>query len=86
MKQYIAVFRSKTDVFGFIDKMKNSGYYATAVSTPKEAHQGCGLSALFPSNGQYYAQKIISSGSFKSFYGIFLIESDFARVTTRRIY
>ncbi len=86
MKQYIAVFKSKTDVFGFIERMKSYGFYTTAVSTPKEAHQGCGLSALFPANGIYYARNLINGGAFKSFYGIFVIESDFTRRTTRRIY
>lgn len=86
MKQYVAVFKSKTDVFGFIEKMKSYGFYSTAVSTPKEAHQGCGLSASFPSNGIYYAKVLINGGTFKSFYGIFAIENDFARRTTKRIY
>lgn len=86
MKQYIAVFKSKTDVFGFIEKMKNYGFYASAVSTPKEARQGCGLSALFSPSGVYYAKSLINGGAFKSFYGIFALENDFARHTTKRIY
>lgn len=45
MKIYLAVFRSRTQALDFISALKSFGIAAKAVSTPKEANVGCGISA-----------------------------------------
>lgn len=43
----IAVFRSRAQALDFISFLKSAGVPAQAVSTPKEAGVGCGISAMF---------------------------------------
>ncbi|MFQ7034828.1 MAG: putative Se/S carrier-like protein [Candidatus Borkfalkia sp.] len=45
MKIILAVFRSRSQALDFISKLRANGLSATAVSTPKEANVGCGISA-----------------------------------------
>ena len=43
----LAVFRSRTQLFRFLDVLRSLGGNASVVSTPQEASVGCGLSARF---------------------------------------
>ena len=47
MKWAVATFRSKTEVFEFIDLMEQEGVFVSTVGTPKEARIVCGISAKF---------------------------------------
>lgn len=40
MKWAVATFRSKTEVFEFIDLMEQEGVFVSTVGTPKEARIG----------------------------------------------
>ena len=73
MKTVIAVFRSKTETYKFIEYMQAVGVDCFAVSTPKEAHVGCGISAKFNYDKLNVAYKIINSGGFSAFKGFYLI-------------
>lgn len=73
MKRYVVVFRSRTDVFTFVDDMKNKYFKVNIVQTPKQAKVGCGLSAEIPFNSLSTAKSLIKLKKYPSFYGIFLI-------------
>ena len=83
---YVAVFKSKTEVLSFVDKMRYYGADCTVVPIPKEAHQGCGISAKFLSRNAIIAKRLIDSGEFPSFYPVFEIIKLAGRTSTRRIY
>lgn len=73
MTNYIAVFRSKTDVFLFLDIMRSRGVYSTITATPKEAGIGCGLAARFPSHAISVARAAVQSGRLPSFYSFYSV-------------
>ncbi len=79
MKKYVAVFRSRTDVLSFIDDMRTNGQYASAISTPKEAKIGCGISAEITYAGIFTAKKLINKNRYNSFYAIILIDKNSVR-------
>lgn len=85
MKTCIAVFRSKTEVYEFVDAMRFSGAMASIINTPKEAHVGCGISAKISDGLIHYAKSIITRYRLTSFYGFFIVEKRGDRTTTVRI-
>ena len=85
MKTVIAVFRSKTETYKFIEYMLALGIEASAVSTPKEAHVGCGISARFFYDKLNVASKIIKSGGFSAFKGFYVIVKRGTRTSTVKI-
>lgn len=86
MIKCIAVFRSKTDLFTFINALKYSGAIVETVATPKEAHIGCGLSAKFDERYFSLALRILKHGGFDGFYGIYKVKRVDGRVSTFRAY
>ena len=70
----VVVFKSKTEVFAFVEQARYLGIGASVVSTPKEIKIGCGLSAKISDSQIYLAKKIIFSYGFGTFYGIFSIK------------
>ncbi len=85
MKRCVVVFKSRTQVMSFNDIMNREGYPSKLVSTPKEAHIGCGISAEISKSHVNIALKIIKKGEFSSFYGIFLIDRRGNRTSTTKI-
>ena len=51
MGQVYAVFRSRTQALDCAARLKRFGIAAQAVSSPREANAGCGLSAGFAEGG-----------------------------------
>ena len=85
MKKCVAVFKSRTQVLSFIDVLNNYGIFAKTISTPKEAHIGCGISAEFALRQLNIAKRIIQTQKYSSFYGFFLIEKNSNRTSVVRI-
>ena len=85
MKKCVVVFKSRTQAMTFIDIMKRKEYFARIVSTPKEAHIGCGISAEILKSNVGVALKIVKREGFSSFYGIFLIDKLGNRTSTTKI-
>ena len=79
MRRYVAVFRSRTDVMSFIEDMRKNSAYAKAISTPKEAKVGCGISREISSSGLIIAKKLINSGRYLSFYALLFIDNKVVR-------
>lgn len=84
MKTYIAVFKSKTEVFAFKDLL-SAVSAADITSTPKEAHLGCGLSVKFSPNALGAAVRILNGYDFRSFYGFYSVEKNGGRTTTVKL-
>lgn len=86
MTKCIAVFRSKTDLFTFINYLKYYGVLVETVATPKEARIGCGLSAKFDERFFSLAVNIVNSYDFEGFYGIYKVKITGGRRSTVLVY
>lgn len=73
MNLCIAVFRSRTQTYEFIDYMTRSGISCRAVNTPPEAKVGCGISAEFNLGHSGYASKIIRFRGLNSFVAFYKV-------------
>lgn len=68
----IAVFRSRTQVFSFVNAMRAHGVTVNVISTPQEAFIGCGLSASFPDHALTIAKLLVKASSgFSGFYKVY---------------
>jgi hypothetical protein len=85
VKKCVAVFKSRTQVMAFKEIMNSRGVSCKLISTPKEAHVGCGVSAEFSQNNLNLAKTVVGRGKFSSFVGFFLIEKRGSHTTTARI-
>lgn len=85
MKICVAVFRSRTETYKFIEYMQSFNVPCVAISTPKEARVGCGISAKFPYSKLDFVNKIIGNGGFNAFKGIFIIQKQGGRSSTVKI-
>ena len=70
----VVVFKTKTEVFAFLEDMRYFHISASMIATPKEIKIGCGLSAKIPDNGINIAKRIIYSGDYPTFHGIFTLK------------
>lgn len=59
MGQVYAVFRSRTQALDCAARLKRFGIAAQAVSSPREANAGCGLSARFAEADFPRARKVV---------------------------
>ncbi len=84
-KKCVAVFKSRTQVMKFVEIMNSRGVSCKLISTPKEAHVGCGVSAEFTQNKLSVAKIVVNNSGFSSFEGFFLIEKRGTHTTTARI-
>lgn len=85
LKKGVAVFKSRSQVMSFVENMNSLGAECRLISTPKEAHLGCGVSAEFSLSQFALAKAIVGKIRYNSFYGFFLIEKRGSRTTTVRI-
>ena len=85
MKRLIVVFRSKTDVFGYMEELADRGIPSGTTGTPKEARIGCGIAVDL--DHRYLADpRVISlARRFGGFYGVFVVERIADRVSTSRL-
>lgn len=70
----VVVFRTKTEVFSFIDDARRAGIGAGVVSVPKEINIGCGLAASVGDNRVMSAWSIVKKNGYPTFFGIFKIK------------
>lgn len=82
----LVVFKTKTEVFAFIEDIRYLGISASVVSTPKEIKIGCGLSAKISDNGINVAKRIIYNGDYPTFYGIFIKKLGTANSSLTKIF
>lgn len=65
----LAVFKSRSETLGYIAALRTIGVVASAVSTPKEAGVGCGISARFEEGFLPRARVALARGNYHSFAG-----------------
>ena len=85
MTYCIAVFKSKTDVFAYLELLRLSGVPAVTTGTPKEARIGCGLSVKFSKTYLGIGEAILRKKRFSGFYGIYLSSKVGSRSTLSKI-
>lgn len=66
----LAVFRSRAQTLDFVSRLRGEGVPAQAVSTPKEAGVGCGVSAKFEENFLPRVLSLLKVRAYSSFSGI----------------
>ena len=66
----IAVFRSRAQALDFISFLKGAVVPAQAVSTPKEAGVGCGISAAFDERFLPRAAAVLNKRRYTAYRGI----------------
>lgn len=72
----LAVFRSRAQTLDYLNTVKSMGVPAQAVSTPKEAGVGCGISAKFEACFMEKAKLALQRKPYSSFAG-FLREGQY---------
>ncbi len=85
MTAYIFVFRSKTDVFSFMEKLQSNLIPCQTIGTPREANIGCGLSVKVSESFYSQSRKVLFSYKFSSFYGVFKVKKDGERQSIGKI-
>ena len=65
----LAVFRSRAQALDFLNSVKKAGVPAQAVSTPKEAGVGCGISVKMDACFLLRAKNVLSGRSYSAFAG-----------------
>ena len=65
----LAVFRSRAQSLDYLSALKAAGVSAHAVSTPKEAGVGCGLSVKFDERALFRAKAVLAKRPYSSFSG-----------------
>ncbi|MBO7525635.1 MAG: DUF3343 domain-containing protein [Clostridia bacterium] len=85
MKKAIIVFRSKTQVFEFMQTLAFYGVKAVITSAPKEAKIGCSLAAETSFENVYSVKKALSEGNYDGFVGIFAAEKNGGRTSVYRV-
>lgn len=65
----LAVFRSRAQTLDFVAVLRGAGIPASAVSTPKEAGVGCGISAKFEESFFSRARFFVQKKPYSSFSG-----------------
>lgn len=79
MQTYLAVFRSRAQALDYASRLKACGVPASAVSTPKEAHVGCGLSVRIGAFDLVRAKRALECGRYGAFAGFFRVETKYGR-------
>ena len=66
----LAVFGSRAQALDCISILKSAGVPAQAVSTPKEAGVGCGISTMFDERFRPRAMAVLKKRSYSAYKGI----------------
>ena len=80
MESILAVFRSRSQAYDFIARLKSRGVAASAVSTPREANVGCGISARIGAFDLSRARRALAGGNYTAFVGFFRMRVHCGRV------
>ena len=85
MQYILAVFRSRSQTLDFISKLRKYGIYACAVSTPREANVGCGISARINAPDLEKAKRLVYVSPNMSFVGFFRVENRYGKIFVKPI-
>lgn len=79
MSSILAVFRSRAQTLEYVMRLKSNGINAVAVSTPREANVGCGLSAKIGAYDLARARNVLAYCNRLAFVGFFRVENNCGR-------
>ena len=82
----VVTFKTKTEVFEFLNECKEFGIRATLTPIPKEIKIGCGLSVSISLLDAAKSYSLIVRGYFPTFNGIFTIKRVGAKTTLIKKY
>ena len=85
MTNYVAVFKSKTQLMIFLQTMRFYGAIVTTTPTPTKAMIGCGISASFDLHHLDLAKQVIYEKGLDSFHAIYKVTKDGLRTSTLKI-
>ena len=75
MNYYLAVFRSQTQTYAFMQLLSSYKVPAMVIQTPRQAQVSCGLSVKFFGDGALeFARQILSRRQMSSFVAFFFVE------------
>ena len=80
MQSILAVFRSRAQALDYVARLKSRGISASAVSTPREANVGCGISARIGTFDLSRARRALAGGNYTAFVGFFRVDTQFGGV------
>lgn len=80
MQAILAVFRSRAQTLDFVSRLQKVGVSASAVSTPKEANVGCGISARLSPFDLGRAKRALACGNYCAFVGFFRVDNKYGRI------
>ena len=70
----LAVFRSRAQALSCLSRIRAAGVCAAAVSTPREANVGCGISLRFPERDLLRVRRAIAGMNCSAFVGFFRMD------------
>ena len=70
----LAVFRSRAQALSCLSRIRAAGVCAAAVSTPREANVGCGISLRFGEGDLPRVRRALSGMSCSAFVGFFRVD------------
>lgn len=82
----VVVFKSKTEVFAFLEDMKYYSAGAVIVGMPKEIKIGCGFCVKITDSAINLAKRLVYGGEYSTFYGIFKIKRQANTTSLTKIY
>lgn len=74
MNAILAVFRSRTQALDCTARLQKAGMNVSAVSTPREANVGCGISVRLNESDFLRAKRIISVAGYSAFAGFLRVQ------------
>ena len=74
MDSILAVFRSRTQAIDCVSRLKYYGVGSAAVSTPREANVGCGISVRIAGRDLPRARRILAGAKYSAFVGFLSLQ------------
>lgn len=83
MEYLIAVFKSRTQVMKFHERLQSNNIASSIINTPREAAMGCGLSVKFYTEDYHGVLNILRTENYYSFAGFFRVNESGRHLTVR---
>ena len=85
MNWIFVIFRSRAQALDGRSLLRKNGVQACAVSTPREANVGCGISVRVGAFDLARTRRIVAGANYGALVGYFRVESKYGRVIVTRV-
>ncbi len=82
----VITFKSKSEIFAFIDVARSLGISASVIPVPKELKRGCGLAVEIKANQVFSAYSLVKRANFSTFGGIYSLKRINGKTKLQKIY